>query len=160
MVRMIDLPEGWKFSFPREFTFKSQWTVGSVAYREELAQWLRSNGYPRRLIDLGMPEYIRIWDEAPRAAETAEKETPMNSSWNSAFGLYSGAEPDPEAEEDFDPELASFICAEQNFRLQCLKEANTFNDPKLSTEEILRRAAQFAAFVLDGAVESTPDSED
>ena len=85
----------------------------------------------------------------------------MDSSWNHAFGLYSDSEPDPEAaEEDFDPELASFICAEQNFRLQCLKEANQFSDPPLSTEAILYRAERFATFVLDGTVESLPDTDD
>ena len=84
----------------------------------------------------------------------------MDSSWNHVFGgFYSAAEPDPEAAEDFDPELAGFICAEQNFRLQCLKEANIFHDPVISTEEILRRATKFATFVLDGVVDFPEDPD-
>jgi hypothetical protein len=58
-VRMIDVPSGWKYGFPKVFP------DGVV----DATKWLLANGYPQHEIDsCGGYFFVRTWDE-----ETAEE---------------------------------------------------------------------------------------
>ena len=57
MVMMIDPPSGWKYGFPKVLPQKfDMW--------EEQRDWLLSEGYPQREIDLcGDHFYCRYWEQ-------------------------------------------------------------------------------------------------
>jgi len=53
-VRMIDVPSGWKYGFPRP--------IPENIKDEDIKNWLLKNGYPRHEIEnLGKAFYWRTW---------------------------------------------------------------------------------------------------
>lgn len=53
-VRMIDVPSGWKYGFPRP--------IPEDIKDEDIKNWLLKNGYPRHEIEnLGKAFYWRTW---------------------------------------------------------------------------------------------------
>lgn len=59
---VVDPPEGWKYGFPKPFTFKpSSPNLPGEAYEKEFAQWFIDEGYPKRLVDQGMLAHCRYW---------------------------------------------------------------------------------------------------
>ena len=54
-IRMIDLPGGWRFGFPKELTLEEGQTIKN---------WVIQNGYPKRIIDeLGPIFRPDIWEQ-------------------------------------------------------------------------------------------------
>lgn len=54
MATIIDPPEGWRHGFPRRLTRREGQT---------LEEWLEEAGYPKVLIDQGMANHCRYWEE-------------------------------------------------------------------------------------------------
>lgn len=54
-IKMIDVPGGWRFGFPREFTMPPEGNV---------KEWVIECGYPRQIIDdLGIHFRPTFWEE-------------------------------------------------------------------------------------------------
>lgn len=76
-MRIVDPPEGWKYGFPKEFTFTPPATLPLMlcqeAYEEEyslaLADWFILNGYPKKLIPLAI-RYSRYWETEDKNSHT------------------------------------------------------------------------------------------
>lgn len=61
---IVDPPEGWKYEFPRRFTFKkSAEDITEEQYQQEFEQWFLDHGYPNELIQKGMLQWCRYWTE-------------------------------------------------------------------------------------------------
>ena len=58
MKKMIDVPSGWRYGFPRE-----------IKDGESLKELLEKSGYPKDQIDFAM-QYTRHWIEEEDAKET------------------------------------------------------------------------------------------
>ncbi len=54
-VRVVDPPEGWLYGFPKP--------MPSIALYKDRVKWFLAQGYPQELIDQGMLQYCRYWDE-------------------------------------------------------------------------------------------------
>lgn len=65
MKYLIDPPEGWRYGFPREINIQEK--------RND--QWWLDRGYPQKLIDLGMLEWVRIIS----MPDTPEEKTKLES---------------------------------------------------------------------------------
>lgn len=60
---IVDPPSGWKYGFPKRFTFKpSHPNLPGEEYDQELKRWFIDNGYPRADVQLAM-RYSRYWQE-------------------------------------------------------------------------------------------------
>ena len=54
-VRVVDPPEGYFYGFPKP--------MPSIALHKDRVKWFLAQGYPQELIDQGMLQYCRYWDE-------------------------------------------------------------------------------------------------
>ncbi len=54
-IRVVDPPEGWLYGFPKP--------MPSIALYKDRVKWFLAQGYPQELIDQGMLQYCRYWDE-------------------------------------------------------------------------------------------------
>ena len=53
---IVDPPSGWKYGFPRP-------VVDTELFYSNPARWFRNAGYPQVLIDEGMLNHCRQWEE-------------------------------------------------------------------------------------------------
>ena len=59
-VTMIDPPSGWRYGFPKALP------EGWDKYTQEgRVHWFLNQGYPQWLIDQGMLEYCRMYQDEP-----------------------------------------------------------------------------------------------
>lgn len=60
---IVDPPEGWKYGFPKLYTFKpSHLSLSEEEYDKERKQWFRDEGYPEKLIRQDMLKRCRYWN--------------------------------------------------------------------------------------------------
>lgn len=63
-VLIVDPPSGWKYGFPKEYTFApSSVDLTETQFDQEREQWFISNGYPEEMIKQGMHRYCRYWEK-------------------------------------------------------------------------------------------------
>lgn len=53
-ITIYDPPEGWRYGFPRPY---------KPLPGESQADTLRRDGYPEKLIQQGMDQYCRFWEQ-------------------------------------------------------------------------------------------------
>jgi len=53
---VLDPPSGWQFGFPAV-------CEEDVTTKEEMENWLLKMGYPQKMIDSGMANFIRCWKD-------------------------------------------------------------------------------------------------
>ena len=54
-ILIIDPPSGWMYGFPK--------AISRDAALFDLDEWLVHNGYPQKLINMGMSKYCRFWEQ-------------------------------------------------------------------------------------------------
>ncbi|AUZ95354.1 hypothetical protein FDI40_gp595 [Agrobacterium phage Atu_ph07] len=63
-VLIVDPPAGWKYGFPKEYTFvPSSVDLTEVQFEKEREHWFITNGYPEEMIKQGMHRYCRYWEK-------------------------------------------------------------------------------------------------
>lgn len=62
-VLMCDPPSGWKYGFPKPYTFVYPEQNNSPPFETMERQWWLDNGYPQFEIDRGMLKYVRFWED-------------------------------------------------------------------------------------------------
>lgn len=64
MTTWVDPPMGWRYGFPKPFTFQpSHPNLPGEEYEQEYRQWFVDEGYPRELANARMLDHTRFWDE-------------------------------------------------------------------------------------------------
>jgi hypothetical protein len=62
-ILVVDPPEGWKYGFPRPYSWKpSRPGLRPEQRQAEMEAWFKAHGYPQKLIDQGMLEHLRFWN--------------------------------------------------------------------------------------------------
>jgi len=54
-VVVVDVPEGWMYGFPKP--------MPSIFSPKKRIKWFLAQGYPQELIEQGMLEHCRYWEQ-------------------------------------------------------------------------------------------------